>query len=106
MTRIVIDTTDFRDIKALQLAAGAEHWEQLPNGGFSIRSSDGLERYRVSEFACTCPDHRRGQRCKHMRAVAIHSALREVIHHESRVIPSNVSILTEPDESFWKEAEN
>lgn len=84
MTLIQIDTTDSRDIKALQLAATAADWTPLPDGAYGISSSDYRRTYRVTAESCDCPDNALGNVCKHRRAAKIYEALRSATAPQGR----------------------
>ena len=74
---MMLDTTDARTLKAIEIAATAERW-------FKGRTRDGQKFYAIPSSSghvywtnlqrCTCPDSQRGHVCKHRRAVAIHVA--------------------------------
>lgn len=90
---VVIDATDARSIKALELAAGASSWLKVRSIegelGFGIPSSCQPGRfYLVTAEACDCPDFKRHglsrgrigevgghMACKHVRAVQLHEEL-------------------------------
>lgn len=90
---VVIDATDARSIKALEIAAGASQWLKVRSVdgelGFGIPSSCQPGRfYLVTAEACDCPDFKRhglsdariGEvgfhaPCKHVRAVQLHDEL-------------------------------
>lgn len=74
---LTIDTQDARDVRALEIAATAATWVPLPDGSYGVPSSDRRRHYRVTEHFCSCADHQRGNRCKHMRALGYFLALRE-----------------------------
>jgi hypothetical protein len=76
MTLIQIDTENPRDVKALALAASCATWETM-DGAFLVPSSDGKRTYVATAETCTCEDNGRGNVCKHRRAAAIYTALRE-----------------------------
>jgi predicted nucleic acid-binding Zn finger protein len=78
---IQVSTTDARTAKALELLSGADKWLKITS------KANGRRYYVVPGFngalywanlvECTCPDHtrrgtRRGTRCKHIIAVALH----------------------------------
>lgn len=79
MAILTIDTDDKRDVRALELATQADRWHQLADGAFGILSSDGYDRYKVTADTCTCEDSRRGNLCKHRRAVRIFAALTKAV---------------------------
>jgi hypothetical protein len=79
MAIIHIDTSDPRDIKALQLCATSSTWTEKSEGAYLIPSQSRTSfRYTTSEVHCTCPDFQRheGAPCKHMKAVALYHGFR------------------------------
>jgi predicted nucleic acid-binding Zn finger protein len=74
---ITVSTTDARTAKALELLGGADRWLKITskaNGRryYVVPGSNGA-LYWANLVECTCPDHaRRGIRCKHIIAVALH----------------------------------
>jgi uncharacterized Zn finger protein len=74
---IQVSTTDPRTARALELLSGADRWLKITskaNGRryYVVPGSDGA-LYWANLVECTCPDHtRRGTRCKHIIAVALH----------------------------------
>lgn len=83
MAIIHIDTKDPRSLKALQILAGCDRWSEMSGipGTFRIPSqAKSYTRYVTAADCCTCIDWMRHQpqACKHMVAVQIHLALREL----------------------------
>jgi hypothetical protein len=74
---IQVSTTDARTAKALELLGGADRWLKVTskaNGRryYVVPGSDGALHW-ANLVECSYPDHtRRGARCKHMLAVALH----------------------------------
>jgi uncharacterized Zn finger protein len=74
---IQVSTTDARTAKALAILETAPSWLKITskaNGRryYVVSGSNGA-LYWTNLVECTCPDHaRRGTRCKHIIAVALH----------------------------------
>ena len=93
-----ISADDPRTIKAIEIAADAEHWLTGRNSDgvqvFGVPSQSGSGHYyTVTLTTCDCPDATRGntepaaeQRpCKHMLAVRLHNELVTAQRYQSRV---------------------
>jgi hypothetical protein len=84
---IHIDTEDPRSLRALQICAAADRWIEVSQpGGWIIylipSASQPTRRYAVTAAYCTCEDFkRRHDACKHMQALILHLALRELASH-------------------------
>jgi hypothetical protein len=76
---MMLDTTDTRTLKAIQIAAARcrRRRGRLHDGTkfYVVPSESNPERvYWTNLRDCTCPDSQRGNVCKHRRAVALHVA--------------------------------
>lgn len=83
---MMLDLGDARTQRALVIAADAGQWAKCHTAdgrkAYAIPSSrDTTRRYLATSSSCTCPDFaRRGEPCKHARAVAIHVALLKALN--------------------------
>jgi hypothetical protein len=80
---VTINADDPRTIRALELAAEADHWLSGHNAegqevfGMPSQSEPG-RYYIVTESSCDCPDFRHAEEpraCKHILAVRLHTEL-------------------------------
>jgi hypothetical protein len=79
---VTISADDPRTIRAIELAAQADHWLKGHNAAgedvFGVPSqTDPDHYYIVTRSSCDCPDFRsrEGRACKHILAVRLHSEL-------------------------------
>lgn len=81
MSAVTISADNPRSIRAVEIAASADHWitVSFPDGrqAYGVPSQTGSGRfYAVDESGCTCNDFKRyGQACKHILAVRLHVEL-------------------------------
>ena len=80
--RILIDPDDRRSVAGLLLAGEATSWGRVVNRAsgevaYAIPSQTWKDVFHIATADnCTCVDHKRGNTCKHERAVRLYELLR------------------------------
>jgi len=88
---VVINPDDRRSVAALLLAGVASTWGRVVNRvtgevGYAIPSQTYHDVYHLTTAdSCTCVDSKRGNVCKHQRAVRIYELLRGSVQRPRRV---------------------
>ena len=111
---VTISADDPRTIRAIELAAEADHWLKGRNRAgeevFGVPSqSDPGHYYIVTRTSCDCPDFRRSsgsaeaRLCKHVLAVRLHLELVKAQQQQQQARPSgprrrdHLSVVPGPD---------
>lgn len=88
---MVIDTSDKRTVKAIDIAAEAGQWARIVTADgsrmFGIPSStDPLHLYLTTRETCSCPSFAHsGRACKHCLAVQLHLGLSKAVQPVRRM---------------------